>query len=58
MANLVQKIQERSDVNQWNYAKGKDNPADDASRGLEAVDGSLDLHSCGKEKNFGQVIVR
>ena len=35
VANRVQKIQEHSDVNQWNYVKGKDNPADDASRGLD-----------------------
>ena len=28
--NQVQKIQENSDINQWNYVKGKDNPADDA----------------------------
>ena len=66
VANRVQKIQEHSDVNQWNYVKGKDNPADDASRGLDPkrrlqpVDGSLelDLHSYGKEKNLGQFIVR
>ena len=36
VANQVQKIQEHSDINQWNYVKGKDNPADDASRGLDA----------------------
>ena len=35
VANRVQKIQEHSDVNQWNYVKGKDNPVDDASRGLD-----------------------
>ena len=35
MANWVQKIQEGSDVNQWNYVKGKGNPADDAIRGLD-----------------------
>ena len=35
MANQVQKIQEHSDVNQWNFVKGKDNPTDDASRGLD-----------------------
>ena len=29
----VQKIQEHSDVNQWIYVKGKENPADDVSRG-------------------------
>ena len=34
MVNWVQKIKEHSDVNQQNYEKGKDNPADDASRGL------------------------
>ena len=33
--NRVQKIQEHSDVNQSNYVKGKENPADDASRGLD-----------------------
>ena len=35
LANRVQKIQEHSDVNQWKYVKGRDNPADDASRGLD-----------------------
>ena len=35
VANRVQKIQEHSDVNQWNYVKGKNNPVDDASRGLD-----------------------
>ena len=35
VANWVQNIQEHSDVNQWNYVKGKGNPADDASRGLD-----------------------
>ena len=35
-ANQVQKIQEHSDVNQWNYVKGKDNPADDGLRGLDS----------------------
>ena len=35
MANRLQNIQEHSDVNQWNYVKGKGNPADDASRGLD-----------------------
>ena len=64
VTNRVPKIQGNSDVNQSNYVKGKDNPADDTSIGLDpkrrlkAVDGSLDLHSCGKGKNFGQVIVR
>ena len=35
VANRVQKIQEHSDVNQWKYVKGRDNPADNASRGLD-----------------------
>ena len=35
MANRVQKIEEHSDVNQWNYVEGKYHPADDASRGLD-----------------------
>ena len=35
VANRVQKIQEHSDVNQWNYVKGIDNPADDTSRRLD-----------------------
>ena len=30
----MQKIQEDPDVNQWNYVKDKDNPPDNASRGL------------------------
>ena len=61
VANRVQKIQEHSDVNQWNYVKGRDNPADHASRGLDprketsSSNGSLDLHCYGKEKNFSQV---
>ena len=61
VANRVQKIQEHSDVNQWNYVKGRDNPADHASRGLDprketsSSNGSLDLHCFGKEKNFSQV---
>ena len=36
VVNRVRKIQEHSDVNQWNYVKGKNNPADDASRELDA----------------------
>ena len=58
VVNRVQKIQEYSDVNQWNYVKGRGNPADQASRGLDlrketsSSNGSLGLHSYGKE-NFG-----
>ena len=35
VANRAQKIQEHSDANQWKYEKGRDNAADDASRGLD-----------------------
>ena len=35
VTNRVQKIQEHSDVNQWNYVKDRDSPSDDASRGLD-----------------------
>ena len=35
VANRVQKIQKHSDVNQWNFGKGRGKPADDASRGLD-----------------------
>ena len=35
MVNWMQKIQEDPDVNQWNYVKDKDNPPDNASRGLD-----------------------
>ena len=36
VANQVQKIQEHSDgKSQWKYLKGRDNPVDDALRGLD-----------------------
>ena len=35
VAKQVQKIQEDSDVNRWNYVKSKDNTADDASKRLD-----------------------
>ena len=35
VVNRAQKIQEHSDVNQWKYVKGRDNPADNVSRGLD-----------------------
>ena len=63
VANRVQKIQEHSDVNQWNYVKGKTillmMHQEDLiqERRLQAVDCSLDLYSYGKEKNFRQVTV-
>ena len=36
VANRVQLIRNLSDPNQWRYANTKENPADDASRGLDA----------------------
>ena len=35
VANRVQAIRDRTDVNQWRYVDTKENPADDASRGME-----------------------
>jgi hypothetical protein len=35
VANRVQAIRDRTDVNQWKYVDTKENPADDASRGME-----------------------
>ena len=64
MANRVQKIQDYSDVNQWNYVKDKEimlmTYQEDLiqERRIQTVDGSLDLHSYKKEKNFGQVTVK
>ena len=34
VANRVQTIRDRTDVNQWRYVDTKENPADDASRGM------------------------
>ena len=34
VANRVQKIRDESDLSQWRYVDSKNNPADDASRGL------------------------
>ena len=36
VANRIQQIHEGSNVSQWRYAPSKMNPADDASRGLDA----------------------
>ena len=51
MANRIQKIQDHSDVNQWNYVKDNEillmMHQEDLiqERRLQTVDGSLDLHS-------------
>ena len=37
VANRVQQIKEKTDVQQWRYVPTKENPADDASRGLNAA---------------------
>ena len=37
VANRVQQIKEKTDVQQWHYIPTKENPADDASRGLNAA---------------------
>ena len=37
VANRVQEIRDAADPTSWNYVDTKDNPADDASRGLEAA---------------------
>lgn len=42
VANRVSIIHEGSDVNQWYYVDTKNNPADDASRGLSATELSSD----------------
>ena len=36
VANRIQQIHEGSNVSQWRYVPSKMNPADDASRGLDA----------------------
>ena len=36
VANRVQQIRDSTDVSQWRFVKGKDNPADEGSRGLTA----------------------
>ena len=37
VASRVQQIKEKTDVQQWRYVPTKENPADDASRGLNAA---------------------
>ena len=36
VANLVQQIRDQTDKRQWHYVETTNNPADDASRGLES----------------------
>ena len=36
VANRVQEIQENTSVDQWKYVESKQNPADEASRGLKS----------------------
>ncbi|XP_023192327.1 uncharacterized protein LOC111609249 isoform X3 [Xiphophorus maculatus] len=36
VANRISVIREATDVNQWRYVSSKENPADDASRGMKA----------------------
>ena len=38
VANRVEAIRSQSNPDQWKFLPGKDNPADDASRGLESLD--------------------
>ncbi|KAL4009099.1 hypothetical protein ACER0C_002951 [Sarotherodon galilaeus] len=38
VANRIAVIREATDVNQWRYVSSKENPADDASRGMRAGD--------------------
>ena len=38
VANRVQEIQERTSVDQWKYVESKQNPADEASRGLTGAE--------------------
>ena len=49
VANRVQEIQEKSSVTQWRYVNTKSNPADDASRGLDAHEVRMSKWSCGPE---------
>ena len=37
VANTIQQIKQKTDVQQWRYVATKENPADDASRGLNAA---------------------
>ena len=37
VANRVQQIKKKTDVQQWHFIPTKENPADDASRGLNAA---------------------
>ena len=49
VANQVQETQQKTLVTQWKYVNTKSNPADDASRGLNAHEVRVSKWSCGPE---------
>ena len=58
---MIYQIKENTNVEQWSYIPTRENPANDASRGLNAewkvqiVVGFKDLHSYGKRRNISQI---
>ena len=50
IANRVQFIRDNTDIEQWHYISTHDNPADDASRGL-------DSKNPGRKKEFSMVVI-
>lgn len=57
VGNRVQHIRDRSSPEEWFHVPGKENPADEASRGLTAKEykvnaGSKDQVFCGKKIHF------
>ena len=60
VANRVQFIWNNTDIEQWHYISTHDNPADNASRGLdsnnlpESKDGSVVLNTFGHARKLGQ----
>ena len=49
VANRVQEIQEKTTAQQWRYVDTKQNPADEASRGMNAREFSTSRWICGPE---------